>query len=441
LSSAQPTGNRPAKPLGPGPGRGLRQPAARSLAAIAALCLGLLLCWLVLAGCGSPGNGTAERGLPGTATQAAEEDPTAPATAQPPAVDLAIPPGGLSVAPLPVRAGYPFSLTVVIQNQRDQPAVDVPLLVYIAPSDKEISYSPFVQVLSVTLEPSQTLPVQVPVAWNLAGGEHRLGAEVNRLPLAWQDRYALQPEANLADNVAQLDLLVEPFSAYTSDLCPGRVDVEIGPEDILALPGEQRVWVLVHNAGNQAVYNLPIVIVGRDVTGIAYTPALPPCGGAASVEVPLSRPLSDGELLTVEVNPPGWTSFEEDDHENNVLAASVSPAGEGSQPARAGLVEYDFRLDAAEIELPQPWLAVVRVHNQGSRDAADVPISVENQSGRKVTDAIPLVRGQGIGVAAIKIGYVWTRGGSLTFTINPPDGAGAYPEEDRDDNVAILETP
>jgi hypothetical protein len=425
------------RPLGEG------QPprAGRLLGLAAALLFGLLLLWLVLVACNSQANGAVERRTPGPTIPSEEGDPTA--TVLPPlaAVDLQIPDGGLSVAPLPLRAGFPFSITVLIHNRLDLPAVDVPLMVNLFSLQKQIGYLSFVQVLTVTLEPSQTLPVEVPVHWNLAGGEHRLWVQVNRLPLAWEGRFPLHPEANRQDNVAQLDLQVEPFAAYTSDLCPGRVDVEIGPDDLLALADEERVWVRVHNVGYQAVYNLPIVVQGPNLTGIAYTPALAPCGGTARVEVPVSRPLNDGERLTVEVNSLGWTSFQEDDYENNTQVVSVCLASDLITPPAATLQDFDFRLEAADIELPQPWLAVVRVHNLGTRDAANVPISVENQSGRKVTDVIPLVRGQGIGVAAIKIGYVWTRGGSLTFTVNPPEGKGAYPEDNRDDNVVILETP
>jgi hypothetical protein len=70
-----------------------------------------------------------------------------------------------------------------------------------------------------------------------------------------------------------------------------------------------------------------------------------------------------------------------------------------------------------------------------------VPIRVENASGRKITDAIPFVQGNGLGTAAIRVGYLWTRGGTLTFTVNPPDAKGAYPETNRNDNVATFTLP
>jgi hypothetical protein len=44
-------------------------------------------------------------------------------------------------------------------------------------------------------------------------------------------------------------------------------------------------------------------------------------------------------------------------------------------------------------------------------------------------------------VAAIRIGYVLTRGGTLTFTVNPEGAKGAYPEANRDNNRAQIKLP
>jgi hypothetical protein len=70
-----------------------------------------------------------------------------------------------------------------------------------------------------------------------------------------------------------------------------------------------------------------------------------------------------------------------------------------------------------------------------------VPISVENEAGRKLTDAIPVVQGEGSGLAAIPVGYLWIPGGTLTFTVNPIDAAGALPETQRDNNTATFTLP
>ena len=106
-----------------------------------------------------------------------------------------------------------------------------------------------------------------------------------------------------------------------------------------------------------------------------------------------------------------------------------------------GLQDYDFSISSTEIEIPQQWMILVKVHNRGTRDAAMVPIRVENDRGRKILDAVPLVRGNGLGIAAFPIGYLWTRGGVLTFTVNPPDAEGAFPETNRDDNIVTFTLP
>jgi hypothetical protein len=359
-----------------------------------------------------------------------------------PAVDLTLIEDDVSVAPLPLRAGFPFTITAIIHNNASAPATDVPVMVYIAAEQEEINYTSFLRLLTVTLPASQSLPVEVSVDWNFAGGEHRLWVQANRLPDAWQFRTPTWPEADTSDNVALLDLIVDPFDAYASDLCSGRVDVEIEPTDVLPEPDQQRVWVRLHNVGNQAVYNLPVVVIGDQVSGLAYTPAIPPCGGTAEVYVDLDRPLQQGESLTVMVNPRNWGGgLAEDNLDNNQVTVAAGLAPGVSMPPGSELEDYDFGISTADIETPEPWIALVTVHNLGTRDAAMVPIRVENQAGRKFSDAIPLVQGNGRGIAAIRIGYLWTRGGTLTFTINPEDAEGAYPEINRDNNVATLSLP
>jgi hypothetical protein len=202
------------------------------------------------------------------------------------------------------------------------------------------------------------------------------------------------------------------------------------------------VQVRVHNAGNRAVYNLPVVITGKELTGIAYTPAIPPCGGTANVSVQLDRPLEKGERISVQVNPIEWGGdLQEDSIDNNQTAVTVGLVPEAASYSDNEQEDYDFALSATEIETPEQWVVLVTVHNIGTRDAADVPIRVENQAGRKIVDVIPLVQGEGIGVAAIRVGYLWTPGGKLTFTVNPVDTKGAYPEKNRENNVAIFPLP
>ena len=110
-------------------------------------------------------------------------------------------------------------------------------------------------------------------------------------------------------------------------------------------------------------------------------------------------------------------------------------------PPGSGLDDYDFGIAPTDIETPEAWIVLVTVHNLGSRDADMVPIRIENEAGRQITDAIPLVQGDGLGVAAIRVGYLWTPGGVLTFTVNPEDAQNAYPESNRDNNVATFKLP
>lgn len=409
---------------------------------ILGLGLGLLLGWLSLFGLVACGRGTedpAADSSPESASTPATATPRGAATPAIPQFDLKLAAEDLVVEPLPLRAGFPFTVTAVIHNNTSRPAVNVPLLVHLSALREEIGYSPFVQVFTVTVPASQTLTVSVPVNWNLAGGEHRLWVQLNSLPDGWQSQAPAQPEASLQDNTALLELMVDPFDGYTSELCPARVDAEIQPADVVPEPGKQRVFVRVHNEGNRALYNLPVVVVAGGLTGIAYTAAIPPCGGTTGVYVTVNGPFPEGAAVTVRVNPPEWEGpFAEDRYENNQVAVAAGLQPGMVIPPGSGLEDYDFGLDVGEIESPEPWLVVVTIHNLGTRDAANVPILIQNEAGRKLSDTIPLVRGEGLGVAAIRIGYLWTRGGKLTFTVNPEGAPGAYPEARRENNVVVF---
>ncbi len=419
--------------------------------------LTLLLLLLLLAACGEgnggvqeeaaatvpPSRATLDARLAGTPGAAAEAEPT-------PAVDLSLADQKVALTPLPLRAGVPFSVSLSIQNNLARPAVDVPVMVYVSAEQEEIGYTSFLDVFSVTVPASQSLAVEVPVQWNFAGGEHQLWVQVNRLPLAWQTRgdpilphpFSTLPETETADNIVLRKVEIDPFDAYHSDLCPGRVDVEIGPADVLPEPNRQRVLVRVHNPGNRAVYNLPVVVLGDGISGIAYTPAIPPCGGTAEVYVPVDRPFEQGESLAVEVNPVEWAdSLQEDDLANNRVTVAAGLAPGMVVPPGSGLEDYDFGITASDVETPETYILLVTVHNLGTRDAAMVPILIQNAAGRKLTDAIPLVQGSGTGVAAIRAGYLWTRGGTLTITVNPADAKNGYPEANRENNVATFQLP
>ena len=409
------------------------------------LLAGFLILLLLLVGCGGR-----ESEAGGSATPApAGGMPTARVTANPreatpaaPEVDLALGEDDITIGPLPLRAGAPFTVTAVIHNNSEIPAPDVPILVYISTLQEEISYTPYWQVLTETVLPSQSLEIAVPVNWNFPGGEHQLWVQVNRLPAAWQERIPTLAEADTSDNTALQDLMIDPFDAWSSDLCSGRTDVEVGPADVLPEPDQQRVLVRVHNIGNRAVYNLPIVVMGDQLSGIAYTPAIPPCGGTAEVYVEVDRPFQQGESLTVLLNPVEWADrLEEDEFENNQVSVVAGLGPDVELAPGGGLDDYDFSISSAEIEIPQVWILLVTVHNHGTRDAAMVPFQVENEAGRKLTDAIPLVQGNGLGVAAFPAGYLWQRGGPLTFTVNPEGAKGSYPERNRDNNVTTFTLP
>jgi hypothetical protein len=362
-------------------------------------------------------------------------------TPEPPLLALSILAEEIQLAPLPLRAGHPFTITGVIHNDSAVPAADVPVLVHLSANREELGFTSFVEVLTVTVPASDSVSLNVPVNWNLAGGEHRLWVQVNRLPNAWQSWAPTQPEANLADNLVLLDLMVDPFDAYTSELCAGRIDLEVGPLDVLPDPERQLVLVQVHNHGNKAAYNLPVIVLGRKASGIAYTPVILPCGGTVRVEVALDQPFSEGESFSVRVNPAGWEDgLVEDNYTNNEVSVSAGLPG-AAEHQLGSLHDYDFRIDAAQIEVPQEFIVLVRVYNHGTRDAANVPIQVANQAGRTLNDVVPLVQGSGSGVVAIRVGSLWSPGGTLTFTVNPEDAKNGYPETNRQDNVATFALP
>jgi hypothetical protein len=397
---------------------------------------------LLLVGCGAGGEEEQQSSPTGALGTGEGTAIVVTAEPEPLLVDLILPEEEVSIESLPLRAGYPFTLTATIYNNVNVPANDVPVMVYISAKQEEIGYTSYLQLFTVTLPASQTVPVTVPVDWNFSGGEHQLWIQVNRLPDAWQDRTPTQPEAEIGDNIVLMDLMVEPFDAYSSDLCSGRVDVQIGPTDVLPEPAMGRVLVRVHNLGNRAVYNLPVVVTGNQMSGIAYTPAIPPCGGTTEVYVEGDRPFHEGERLTVQVNPYEWVGgLEEDDANNNQVTVVAGLLPEVVSLPASSVEDYDFALAPADIEIPEMWMVMVTVQNLGTRDADMVPIRVENAAGREIVDSIPLVQGEGLGVAAMRVGYLWIPGGTLTFTVNPEDAKGAYPETHRGNNVTTFTLP
>jgi hypothetical protein len=397
---------------------------------------------LLMIGCGAGQDGDQDTRATGEADVVETTLPATTTGPPTPQVELTLTEEDVHIEPLPLRAGSPFTVTMSIHNNSEIVAEDVPVLVHISAKQETIDYVSFLQLLTVTLPASQTMPVTVPVDWNFAGGEHRLWIQVNRLPDAWQSDLPIQPEADTVDNIALLELMVDPFDAYTSDLCSGRVDVEIGPGDILPEPEQQRVLVRVHNVGNHAVYNLPVVVTGEQLSGISYTPAIPPCGGTAELFVQVDRQFEEGEALTVEVNPAEWVGgLEEDNADNNRVTVAAGLAPGLVMPPDSGLEDYDFSLSTADIEVPESWTVMITVHNLGTRDAAMVPISAENEAGRRLVDAIPLVQGEGMGMAAMRVGYLWIPGGTLTFTVNLKDANESYPETNRENTVATFTLP
>ncbi len=357
-----------------------------------------------------------------------------------PALNLALSEKDVKLQPLPIRAGVPFTASITVHNDAVV-AATVPILVYVSAAQEQIGFSPFLEVLTGTVPATQSLTVQVPVVWNLAGGEHQMWVRVNSLPEAWAPPTPLLPEASLADNAVLIAFDVAPFDAYVSDVCAGRVDVGLDAGEVWAGPDAAHLLLRLRNLGNQAVYHLPVVVTGRDATGIAYTPAIAPCGGTADVTVALDRALQPGEPFRVQVNPPGWPDgLAEDNLENNVVSAVAGSAESTAAPPPA-VTDYDFSLAETDVDVSQPGILLLTVHNRGTRDAANVPVRIENKAGRKLLDVVPLVEGGGLGVAAIQLGALWTAGGVLTVTLNPADAKGAYPEANRSDNVRLVTLP
>ena len=211
---------------------------------------------------------------------------------------------GIKLEPLPLRAGFPFTITIPIHNNEPVAAVGVPVMIYLSARQEQIGFSSFFRVLTVTVPATQTLAVKVPVTRNLAGGEYQLWVQVNLLsaPVAQQAGTPTLPEIDLDDNSALVDVALTPFDAYLSDLCSGRIDVAIEFAEMWLEPDLQHVHVRVHNLGNQAVYNLPVVVIGHQknaaqggsaqVSGVAYTrrhPALRRHGGSGGGAGPAAR--------------------------------------------------------------------------------------------------------------------------------------------------------
>jgi len=365
----------------------------------------------------------------------------ATSTPEPPILALSILTEELKVEPTPLRAGHPFTITGLIHNDSPVSAGDVPVLIHLSANQEKLGYTSYVELLTVTLAASQTVPITVPVRWNLAGGEHRLWVQVNHLPHAWQPRAPTQPEENLADNLALVDLMIDPFDAYSSELCPGRVDLEISPSDVLPDPERQVVLVLVHNLGNKAAYNAPVIALGRNTSGMAYTPIIPPCGGTARVEIAVDEPFEEGAAFSVRVNPEGWEDgLVEDNYTNNAVSVAAGLPG-AVQQQLSSLQDYDFSIDAGEIEVPELGVLLIRVYNHGTRDAANVPIRVTDEAGHKLNDVVPLVQGSGSGVVAIRVASLWKAGVTLTLTVNPEDAGEGYPEVDHQNNAATFSIP
>jgi hypothetical protein len=431
-------------------------------------CVALLFLLWVLAGCGAtspaePTSGT-EGVLESAVTPAASDlrrmEPEAGTQAgqsnglgaggKGAAVSLTLTPKGIKLEPLPLRAGFPFTVTIPIHNNEPVPAVGVPVMIYLSAKQEQIGFSSFFQVMTVTVPArmSETLAVKVPVVRNLAGGEYQLWVQVNRLskPVAQQMGTPTLPEINIDDNAALLDLVVEPFDAYVSDLCPGRIDVALESAEMWLEADLQSIHVRVHNVGNQAVYNLPVVVTGKLVAGVAYTPAIPPCGGTAEAVVKLDRPLEAGESVDVAVNPEEWPDrLAEDGFDNNyVRSVTMSPSAvppEAGGITYGGSTDYDFAISSVDVEIVRSGIVLIKVYNLGTRDVAKVPVRIEGKAGRKVVDVIPLIEGRGLGVAAIQLGWLWSPKATLTLVVNPEGAKGAYPETNRDNNVVTFTLP
>jgi len=403
--------------------------------------IGAVATLLLVVACG--GGAEEDGGAPVDRDALALDAAGTPSAAIPvPRLALALDLGDVALTPQPLRAGEPFTITTLIHNQSDVLAENVPVVVLVAPLEDQFGYQPFLHVLTVTVPASTSVPITVTVRWNLAAGEHRLWVQANREPESWQGLMPAQPEVNLADNAVLVALMIEPFDTQLSTLCAGRVDLEIEPADILPEPDADRVLVTIHNLGNRAVYNVPVVVFSARATGLAYSPAIPPCGGTVRVPIDLVGNLAPGDALTVRINPAEWESdLVEDNFDNNQVAVSAGFAPGAAPPAVQSPADYDFWLETGAVELAQPGVLVITVQNRGTRDADQVPVQVENEAGRKILDRIPLVRGQGMGVGAVQVSSLAARGGKLIVTVNPAGAENAYPEANRQDNTVTFLLP
>jgi len=435
---------------------------------IAVSCAALFLLWLVAACGGTPAAEPASGSdavLEAAVTPVSQAAGPGGAAGEGEPVSLSLAAKGIKLEPLPLRAGFPFTITIPIHNNEPVPAVGVPVMVYLSARQEQIGFSSFFRVMAVTVPATQTVQVTVPVAQNLAGGEYRLWVQANLLsaPIAEQAGTPTLPEVDLEDNSVLLDVAVAPFDAYASDLCPGRVDAAIEFAEIWLEPDLRRLHVRVHNVGNQALYNLPVVVTGgqaagdtrhgegpsAEVSGVAYTAAIAPCGGTAEAVVELDRPLEAGDSVEVAVNPEDWPDgLAEDSFDNNhVRSVTLSPDQSpvllsegrvGAAGSGGAVVDYDFAISPEDVEIVRSGVVLVKVHNLGTRDAANVPVRIEAKSGRKVVDLIPVVEGNGLGLAAIQLGWLWSPKATLTLIVNPEGAKGAYPETNRDNNVVTF---
>ena len=119
----------------------------------------IVLFFLLLLGCSSGKNGDPE----GTPTLSAGStllpwEVTSEVTATPdvPQVALSLNDEDVAVSPLPLRAGFPFTITALVHNSSEIVAADVPLLLHMSAGQEEIGFTSFVQLLTVTIPASNS---------------------------------------------------------------------------------------------------------------------------------------------------------------------------------------------------------------------------------------------------------------------------------------------